>query len=94
MRNLAVDMVSDVSLRDTMGAGGSDPGHGRSEVAKEVAIVGRQGTTREGELASAIVREEGVCMLQESDQHEPMIDPGNGVSLKSPLNKIYATYQK
>ena len=63
MRDLAVDVVGDMSLRDTMGTCGSDPGHDRSEVTKEVAIIGRQGPTRESELASTIVREEGVCVL-------------------------------
>jgi len=75
MRDLAVDMVGDVSLRDAVGAGGSDPGHDRPEVTKEVTVISRQGTTSESELAGAIMREEGIGVLQESDQHEPMIDP-------------------
>jgi len=58
-----MDVVGNVSLRDPVGAGGSDPGHDRSEVTKEVAIVSRQGTTRESELVSTIVREEGVGVL-------------------------------
>ena len=41
VRDLTVDMVGDMSLRDTVGAGGSDPGHERSEVTKEVTIVCR-----------------------------------------------------
>ena len=77
MRDLAVDVVGDVSLRDTMGAGCGDPGHDRSKATKEVTVIGRQGTPRESELGSTIVREEGVGMLQESDQHEPVINPGD-----------------
>jgi len=34
MGDLAVDMMGDVSLRNTMGAGGSDPGHDRTKVTK------------------------------------------------------------
>jgi len=75
MRDLAVDMVSDVGLRDAVGTGGTNPGHNGSEVTKEIAIVGRQGTTGEGELARTIMWEEGVSVLQERDQHEPVIDP-------------------
>jgi len=75
MRDLAVDMVGDVGLRDTVRARGSDPGHDRSKVTKEVTIVSRQGTTGESELARTIMREEGVGVLQESDQHEPVVDP-------------------
>jgi len=77
MRDLAVDVMGNVSLRDTVGACGSDPGHDGSEATEEVTIVSRQGTAREGELVSTIVREEGVGVLQESDHHEPVVDPGN-----------------
>lgn len=94
MRDLAVDMVGDVSLRDTVGAGSSDPGHDRPEVAKEVTIISRQGSTGESELASPIVRDEGVGVLQESDQHEPVIDPGNKVSLKSQTGRNQTTHQR
>jgi hypothetical protein len=76
MRDLAVDMVSDVSLRDTVCAGGSDPGHDGSEITEEVTVISRQSATGESELAGAIMRDEGVRVLQESDQHEPVVDPG------------------
>jgi hypothetical protein len=76
MRDLAVDMVGNVGLRDAMGTSGSDPGHDGSEVAKEATIIGRQGTTGEGELASTIMWKEGVGVLQERDQYEPVVDPG------------------
>lgn len=68
-------VVGDVRLRDPMGAGGSDPGHDRSEVAKKVTIIGRQGTTGEIELGRTIMREEGVGVLQECDQYEPVVNP-------------------
>ena len=75
VRDLAVDMVGDVSLGDTVRAGGSNPGHYGSEVTKEVTVISRQGTTGECKLAHTIMREEGVGVLQESDQHEPVVDP-------------------
>ena len=56
VRDLAVDMVSDVSLGDTVCAGGSNPGHYGSEVTKEVAVISRQGTTGECKLAHTIMR--------------------------------------
>lgn len=68
MRDLAVDVVGNMSLRDTVGAGSSNPGHDGSKVTKEITIIGRQGTTGESELAGTIMREEGVGVLQESDQ--------------------------
>lgn len=75
MGNLAVDMVGDVGFRDTVCTGGSDPGHDGSKVAEEIAIISGQGTTGESELAGTIMRNEGVSVLQESDQHKPVVDP-------------------
>ena len=69
MRDLAVDVVSNVGLRDTMCAGPSDPGHNGSKAAKEITIVGSQGTSGEGKFGGAIVREEGIRVLQECDQY-------------------------
>ena len=80
MWDLAVDVVSDVSLGDAVGTGGSDPGHDGSKAAKEVAIIGRQSATGEGELAGAIMRKEGVGVLQEGDQHEPVVNPGEALA--------------
>jgi len=80
MGDLAVDVVGNVGLRDAVSTGSRDPGHDGSKVAKQVTIVGRQGTTRESKLASAIVREEGIGVLQESNKHEPVVDPVNDVN--------------
>jgi hypothetical protein len=74
-----VDVVGNVSLGDTMCACGSDPGHDRSEITKEITVIGRQGTTGEGELARTIMGEEGVGVLQEGDQYEPMVNPVKGL---------------
>jgi len=67
VRDFAVDVMGDVSFRDAVRTGGGDPGHDRSKVTKEVAVISRQGTTGESELSWAIVREKGVGVLQESD---------------------------
>jgi len=73
--NLAVNVVGDMSLRDTVRAGGGDPGHGGSEVTEEATIISGQGTTGESELAGTVMRKEGVSVLQESDQYKPVVDP-------------------
>lgn len=67
MGYLAVDVMGDVSLRDTMCASCSNPGHDGTEVTKEVTIIGRQGTAGEGKLGGTVMRQERVGVLQESD---------------------------
>jgi len=94
VRDLAVDVVGNVSFRDAMRAGGSDPGHDRSKVTKEVTVISRQGTTGESELPWAIVREEGVGMLQESDQDEPVVNPGKTLVCNSEKGRVDVTYQR
>jgi len=94
MRDLAVDVVGYVSLGDTVRAGGTNPGHDRSQVTKEVTIISRQGATGESELARTIMRKKGVSVLQESDQHEPVVDPGENIILGSRIRLIDTTYQR
>jgi len=67
MRDLAMDMVGNVSLRNAVCASGSNPGHNGSEVAEKVTIISCQGTTGESELSRTVMREEGVGVLQESN---------------------------
>ena len=74
--DLAVDVVEDVSLRDAVGGGGTDPAHEAAKVTEEVAVKSGQSTTGEGELGGTVVGQQGVGVLQESDQDEPMVDPG------------------
>ena len=76
VRDLAVDVVEDVSLRDAVGGGGTDPAHDAAEVTEEVAVKSGQGSTGEGELGGTVVGQQGVGVLQESDQDEPVVDPG------------------
>ena len=94
MGDLAVDMVGDVSLRDTVRAGGGDPGHDGSEITKEVTIVSCQGAAGESELAGAIMRDKGVRVLQESNQHEPVVDPGETLAYDLGTVVINITYQR
>jgi hypothetical protein len=94
MRDLAVDVVGDVGLRDTVRAGGSDPRHSRSKVTKEVTVISRQSATGESELSRTIMREEGVGMLQESDQHEPVVNPGRTLVCNLEKGWVDVTYQR
>lgn len=88
MRDLAVDVVGNMGLRDTMCAGSGDPAHDGSEIPKEAAIVGRQGTTGKSELARTIMGKERVGVLQERDQNKPVINPGKAsISLKPWMEK-------
>jgi hypothetical protein len=78
MRNLAGDVVENVGLRNTVGGMCSNPTHDAAKIAEEVTVQGCKGSTREGEFRSAVVREEGISVLEESDQDEPVVDPEVG----------------
>jgi hypothetical protein len=78
VRNLAGDVVKDVSLRDTVGSVCTEPSHDWAKVTKKVAIQGGEGTTGEGKLGSTVMREERVGVLEEGDENEPMVDPKIG----------------
>jgi hypothetical protein len=75
MRNLARNVVYDMSLRDTMSCVSSNPTHDLSTVTQKVAVERSQSATRECELRRTVVRENGIGMLQECDQHQPVVDP-------------------
>ena len=75
MRDLAVHVMKHVRLRDAVCGRGTDPAHDAAKVAEEVAVQSREGAAREGELARTVVWEEGVGVLQERDQDEPVVDP-------------------
>jgi hypothetical protein len=63
MRDLARDMVQDVSLRDTMGHSCAEPGRDAAQVAEQAAVEGGEGTTGEGELGGTVMGNEGVSVL-------------------------------
>ena len=67
--------MHDVGFGDTISGVCTKPGHNTSTVAKKVAVQSGKGSTGKGELWGAVMGEEGVGMLQESDQYKPMVDP-------------------
>lgn len=73
--DFAADMVEDVGLGDTVGSMRSDPGHDTAEITKKLTVEGSKSTTGEGKLGSTVVRKEWVGVLQEGDQHEPVVNP-------------------
>ena len=75
MRNLAVNVMEHVSLRNTVRCGSTNPAHEATEVAKKVAVQRSQCTTREGEFTGAIMGQERVGVLEERNQDEPVVNP-------------------
>jgi hypothetical protein len=83
MRNFTRDMVSNVSLRDSMSHSCSNPAHERAEVSKQPAVKRRERATRESELLRPVVGQKWVGVLQEGDQHEPVIHPIQSSSVQT-----------
>jgi len=75
MRDLAGDVVQDVSFTDTMGDCRTQPRWDATQITKELTVKRREGTTGEGELGGTVVGKEGVGMLEECNQDQPVIDP-------------------
>jgi len=75
MRDLAGHMVRDMRLGDAMCSMGTKPAHQLAAIAHQVAIQGGQSTTGKRELGKAVMGDEGIGVLQECDQHQPVIDP-------------------
>ena len=75
MRDLAADVVKNVRLRDSVGSVGPKPAHNRTKISEEVAIQRAQRAAGEVVCFRAVVREQGIGMLQEGDQDKPVIDP-------------------
>ena len=76
MRDLARDVVYDMGLGDTMSGVSPNPSHELATVTQKATVEGSQSTTGERKLWGTVVRENGISMLQESDQHQPVVDPG------------------
>lgn len=83
VRNLAVDVVGNVRLRDTVSSPSADPAHDAAEVAKKVSVEGGESTTGESKLVSTVVGEERVGVLEERDQDKPVVDPEVGLEVKA-----------
>ena len=75
VRDLAAEMVGNVSLGDTVSGGSTEPCHEASTVTEELTVQSGKGTTGEVELGSTVVGEQGVSVLQEGDENEPVVDP-------------------
>ena len=75
MRNLAGDVVQNMSLGNTVRRMSTDPAHEAAEVTQKAAVQSGKSSASEGELRSTVVREERVGVLQEGDQNQPVVDP-------------------
>jgi hypothetical protein len=75
MGNLARNVVQNVSLRDTVGHSCTKPGRDATKIAEETAVESGERTTGESELRGAVVGKDGVGMLEERDQDQPVVDP-------------------
>ncbi len=84
MRDLAGNMVNYMGFRDAMGHGCANPTHKRAEITKEITIESCQSTARECELLGTIVRQQWIGMLQEGDEHQPVVHPV----------RTYSTYEE
>lgn len=80
MRDLAGNVVQDMSLRDTMSCVSPNPSHDLATVTQKTAIERSQSATRECELWRTVVREKGIGMLQERDQYQPVVNPEKFIS--------------
>ena len=67
--------MEDVSLRDTVGEDATEPPEEWTSTTEKRAVEGGECPTLEVECGAAVVREVGVRVLEEGDQHEPVVDP-------------------
>ena len=75
MRNLARKVMHDVGFRDTISGVCANPSHNASTVAKKATVQSGKGSAGKSELWGTVMRKEGIGMLQEGDQHKPVVDP-------------------
>lgn len=95
MRDLAGDMVQNVRLRDTVCGMRTNPAHDGAEVPKQAAVQRSEGTTLEIVYVRAVVGQKRVRVLQEGDQDEPVVDPGQVRELRVQMtNKKLGAYQR
>ena len=59
-----------------MGESRAQPGWDAAQVTKEFAVERRESAAGERELRSTVVGEERVSVLEERDQDQPMVHPG------------------
>lgn len=78
MRDLTTDMMQHMRLRNPVRSSRSDPPSNFTQPSKQLSIHRRERTTGERECTLTVVREEGVCVLEEGDEDEPVVDPEVG----------------
>lgn len=69
VRDLARDVVHDVYLTGAVRSKRGEPRDGAAAVAEEAAVEGGERAAGEGECGAAVVREEGVRVLEEGHHH-------------------------
>jgi len=75
MGDLARYVMNDVSFRNAIGSMSSEPTHNGTKVSHHAAIHGGQRSTCESEFSSAVMGKDGVGVLEEGDEDEPVVDP-------------------
>jgi hypothetical protein len=80
MGDLAGDMVQDVSFRDAVRKSRAQPPWDATQVTKEAAVERGESTAGECKLGGAVVGKEGVGVLKECNQNQPVVDPGRQTS--------------
>ena len=66
--HLGRDVVSNVGLGDTVEGDGADP-------SEELSVDSAESASGEGPLVGRVVGQEGVGVLKEGDQDEPVVNP-------------------
>ena len=87
VRDLAVDMVEYMSLRNTVCCACTNPTHQATQVTKQATVESCQSATGERELRRAVVGKNGVSVLKERDENEPVVNPVTGVSSIHPTSR-------
>ena len=79
-----------MSLRDAMRSMGANPTHNGAAVAQQVTIQGSKGTPGESEFGGTIMRKDRISVLQERDEHQPVVHPVRLESTRSIIDdKIF-----
>jgi hypothetical protein len=76
VRDLAGNVVQDMSFCNTVGECCTQPGWDAAQVTEEFAVERRESAARERKLRSTVMGEDRVSMLEERYQDQPMVNPG------------------
>ena len=79
-----------MGLRDAMRSMGANPTHNGAAVAQQVTIQCSKGTAGESKFGGTIMRKDRISMLQERDEHQPVVHPVSPESTRNVIDdKIY-----